>query len=67
MLECQKLAYKNYYEKRKQNGNPVKCKLKYVKCSICDKDYLNTNKSHHNSTKYCQTQKKIKKFINNLE
>ena len=66
MLECQKRAFQNYKQKRKENGNPIKMRLKYVKCNVCDKEYINSNKSHHNSTKFHQTQQKIKDFINNL-
>jgi len=54
MLECQKKAFDKYKQKRIENGNPLKTKLKYIKCNICEKEYLNTNLSHHRSTKYHQ-------------
>ncbi len=66
MLECQQRAYKKYIEKRKESDNPVKMKLKKVECPICKKEYLNSNKSHHNNTKYHIKQQQIKDFINNL-
>ena len=66
MLESQKEAHKRYRQKRKENGNPIKTKLKYVKCDICEKEYLNTNISHHRSTAFHQKYQKIKDFINEL-
>ncbi len=66
MLECQKKAMIKYKEKRKSEGNPIKMRLKKIKCPICDKEYLNSNKSHHYNTKYHINQEKIKEFINNL-
>lgn len=67
MLESQKKAIYNYRQKRKENGNPIKTKLKYVKCNICEKEYLNTNLSHHKNTSYHQKHQKIKDFINELQ
>ena len=67
MLECQKKAIYNYRQKRREDGNPIKTKLKYVKCSICEKEYLNTNQSHHKATAYHQKHQKIKDFINELQ
>jgi len=52
MMECQKRAIKKYYQKRKDEGNPIKKTLKYIECPSCNKTYLNSNKSHHDKTKY---------------
>lgn len=52
MIESQKRAFEKYKQKRIDEGNPIKYKLKYVTCNICNKQYLNSNKSHHYNTKF---------------
>lgn len=50
MLECQKRAIYKYREKNRNIKD-----LNYMKriiCPICSKEYLNTNKTHHENTKY---------------